>query len=169
MTLATEKQKFEYLGAPGNTDNLGNAKIPMKLKLSWKLEYNVSKIQCHKLLIPHIERIYFSLANLDAAVIKDAGMDIYGGCYNFRAVRGTEGRARPPFSTHSWGAAIDVDPLRNGLWTKASGANLAKPKFDAIHDIWMRYGFINLGHKIGRDFMHYEASLELISNPSKFL
>jgi hypothetical protein len=169
MTLANEKQKFQYLGPPGTIKNLGSAKIPMKLKLSWKLDYNVDKIQCHHILIPHIEAIYTRIAKLNAAVIKDAGLDIYGGCYNFRPIRGTESQARPPFSTHSWGAAIDVDPVRNGLFVKATRANLAQAKFDAIHDIWMDHGFINIGHIIGRDFMHYEASLELISNPSIFI
>lgn len=169
MRISTEKEKFTILGAPGNTSNLGTVKVAMSLRLSWKLDYNIKVFSCHKTLIPHIERIYAALSGLDPAIIRSSGMDIWGGCYNFRPIRGTESRDRPPFSTHSWGAAIDVDPERNGLYAKAPRANLSRPEFQEIHIIWARHGFLNLGHVIGRDFMHYEASYELISEPSKYL
>jgi len=169
MRLASEKEKFSYLGAPGNTSNLSSVKTTMPLKLSWKLDYTVKAFSCHKILVPHIEQIYMALAKLDPLLLRKSGMEIFGGCYNFRPVRGTESRDRPPFSTHSWGAAIDCDPVRNGLHTKAPRANLSHPDFQPVHIIWAQKGFINMGHVIGRDFMHYEASYELISNPTNFL
>jgi len=169
MRLATEKEKFKYLGVPGNTANLSSAKIPFPLRLSWKLDFTIKAFNCHKSLVPHIESVYHELSKLDKVLLRQSGMEIFGGCYNFRPVRGTESRDRPPFSTHSWGAAIDCDPERNGLHTKSPRANLSKPEFQPIHIIWAQHGFINMGHVIGRDFMHYEASFELISEPTKYL
>jgi hypothetical protein len=168
MRIATQKEKFTILGVPGDLDILSKAKIAIPLKLSWKLGYTVRAFTCHKMLVPHIEAVYKKIALLDPAFIIDSGMDIFGGCYELRAVRSAKGE-KPPFSTHSWGAAVDCDNHRNGLWTKAPGANLSDPKYKPIHDIWNKHGFVNLGHVIGRDYMHYEASFELISNPSKFL
>lgn len=169
MRLATQKEKFALLGPPGDHKRQGICKIPMKLKLSWKLGYNLTQFQCHIMLIPHFLQVYKKLSKLDKSIIIASGMDIWGGCYNYRPIRGTELQLSPPFSAHSWGAAIDHDPVRNGLHTKAPKANLSHPYFDQIHDIWAQHGFINMGHVIGRDYMHYEASFELISNPSKFL
>lgn len=167
MRLATEKEKFQYLGAPGDLKNLTMARVPQRLKLSWKLEYTVNKIQCHKLVARQVEMIYTDLMKLSPEIIQGSGVDIFGGCYNFRAVRGTEKKARPPFSTHAWGAAIDVDPERNGLWTKSSHANI--PLYPSVIGIFKQYGFVNIGNFINRDWMHFEASYELISNPSAFL
>jgi len=169
MRVAIEKEKFKYLGVPGNTGILSAVKLMKPLTLSWKPDYRITRFSAHKILVPHIQSIYGALMQLDPVLLRDSGMMIFGGCYNFRPIRGTERKDRPPFSTHSWGAAIDIDPERNGLYTKAPKANLSRADFDSIHEIWSRHGFINLGHVIGRDYMHYEASYELISSPSKFL
>ena len=166
MRLATEKEKFKYLGAPGDLKNITMARVPM-LKLSWKLDYTIQRFQCHKTLCPHIERIYADLFKLPTEVIRASGVDIFGGCYAVRAIRGTEKKSRPPFSTHSWGAAIDVDPVRNGLWTKTAKSNI--PNHTDVIAIFKKYGFVNIGNFISRDWMHFEASFELISNPSKYL
>ena len=169
MRIASQKEKFKYLGAPGDMKLQASCRIGMTLKLAWKLGYNVVQFQCHRMLVPHLQAIYGKLAKLDANLIADSGIELFGGCYNLRPIRGTEKQASPPFSAHAWAAAIDCDPLRNGLYTKTAKANLALAKFKPIHDIWAQHGFVNMGHVIGRDYMHYEASFELISNPSKYL
>jgi hypothetical protein len=167
MRLATEKEKFQYLGAPGDLKNLTMVRVPSRLKLSWKLEYTVNRIQCHKLVARQVELIYIDLFKLAPETIAASGVDIFGGCYNFRAVRGTEKKARPPFSTHAWGAAIDIDPERNGLFTKTVNANMTR--YPEVISIFKKYGFVNIGNFISRDWMHFEASFELISNSSAFL
>lgn len=171
MRLATEKEKFKYLGAPGDMSKLSMAYVPKgkNLTLSWKDQYNINRFMVHKMLVPHVEAIYSKLLALDPAFIRASGVDIFGGCYNLRAVRGTEARKLPPFSTHSWGAAIDIDPARNGLYTKTAKANLAKIEYIEVHKIFKQHGFMNIGNVLNRDWMHFEASYELISNPSKFL
>lgn len=169
--IAAQKEKFKYLGAPGDARHLTMLQLPknIQLKLSWKPDYRITKFQCHKLIAPHILAIYKRLFELDTDTIVSSGIDIFGGCYAFRAIRGTERKTQPPFSAHAWGAAIDIDPDRNGLWTKAPKANLSNPAYEPIHAIFEQHGFVNLGNIIGRDYMHFEASFDLISNPSKYL
>lgn len=169
LSLATEKEKFKLLGPPGNIKMIDTCKIEMKLKVSFKLGYNTTSHQVQIFLFPHVKAIYSKLAKLDRRLIVESGMDITGGSYNLRVIRGTENRKSPPWSSHAWGIAIDHDPVRNGLHTKAPKANLSSPDYNDIHEIWAQHGFLNIGHVIGRDFMHYEASFELLSNPSKFL
>lgn len=169
MRIATQKEKFQYLGAPGLTESLDKVNLPFPVVLAWKPSYNIRQFSAHKLVTRHIELVYADLAKLDKHLINRAGIQLWGGCYEFRPVRGTETRDKPPFSAHSWGIAVDTDPVRNGLFMKAPKANLSHAEFDPIHDIWARYGFLNMGHVIGRDYMHHEASYELISNPSQFL
>ena len=172
MRIATQKEKFTLLGAPGDTTKLSRVNLPKNVKfvLSWKLGYEINRFQANTLIVPHLEAIYKEIfATLTPNLIEASGICIFGGCYAFRPIRGTEKRSAPPFSAHSWAGAVDHDPIRNGLYTNASRANLAKPEFDPIHDIFRKYGFLNMGHVIGRDFMHYEASFELLSNPAKFL
>jgi hypothetical protein len=44
------------------------------------------------------------------SIIHDWGMDLFGGAYNYRLMRGSS-----KLSTHAWGCAVDFDPARNGL------------------------------------------------------
>jgi len=172
MRLATQKEKFAILGPPGDTSRLSRVRLPngVKFRLSWKLGYTIGQFQANTLLVPHLEAIYSEIFHtLTDEIVQQSNIDIFGGCYNFRPIRGTENKEAPPFSAHSWGIAVDHDPLRNALRSKADKANFAKSRFEPIHAIFRKYGFINMGHVIGRDFMHWEASYELISNPSKFL
>jgi len=43
------------------------------------------------------------------------GLDVFGGIYSYRVIRGGH-----TLSTHAFGAAIDIDPRRNGMGTKGS-------------------------------------------------
>lgn len=52
-------------------------------------------------------------AGRDQRVIRVWGMDVYGGSYNFRAMRG--GSA---LSMHSYGCAVDFDAPRNGQYDR---------------------------------------------------
>lgn len=169
MTLSSQKDKFKYLGVPGDTANLTKIRVSMRLSLSWKPDFYITQFTCHKIIAPHLVAIFAKISKLDPTLIHRFGCTIFGGCYEFRAIRASNSKTNPPFSTHAWGAAVDIDPEHNGLYTKAPQALLSHADAAPIHYIWERHGFTNLGKHIGRDFMHFEASLELISNPSKFL
>jgi hypothetical protein len=170
MRLATEKEKFAILSPPNTLSALGTAKVAYNLKLSWKPTYTIRSFTCHRIIIPHVESVFKTLHYmLTPEEIEDAGMDIWAGCLAVRAIRGTEKKSSPPWSAHAFACAIDMDPARNGLWTRTSSAHIAQPKYSKIVEIWNDHGFINLGQMIGRDWMHWEASYELISNPGQWI
>lgn len=89
--------------------------IPYPMRLSWKTDEVVHKLTCNVAcrsslmnILDRILKMYGSMKE-----VQDAGMDLYGGCYNFRRARGT---GKP--SMHSWGAAIDLNPDQNPLGKK---------------------------------------------------
>jgi hypothetical protein len=85
--------------------------------------------------------------------IKELGIDLFGGCFNYRKMRG--GNA---LSMHSWGIAIDISPSANGLKTPFNKALFSKPEYAKMHEIFEKHGFINLGKTKGYDAMHWEIS-----------
>ena len=85
--------------------------------------------------------------------IQELGIDLFGGIYNCRPMRGGT-----KFSKHAWGIAIDLDPARNGLKTTFKKAQFSKPEYDKLHEIFEKHGFINLGKTRGYDAMHWEIN-----------
>lgn len=63
-------------------------------------------------------------------------MDLFGGCLHVRKKRGGN-----TWSIHSWGAAIDLDPVHNKQnWTRVKAT---MP--DKVIDTFEKEGWINLG------------------------
>jgi hypothetical protein len=87
--------------------------LPYPMRLAWALKTRTKKLTCHKKVADDMTGIFKDIlahyGSLEAVAKVD--MDVLGGCYNFRAVRGHKDR----LSTHSWGAAIDIDPDTNYL------------------------------------------------------
>ena len=85
-----------------------------------------------------------------ADLINDLGLDLFGGCFNHRKVRGGK-----RLSTHSWGIAIDWDPANNRLRWDHTRARFAGDAYADWLDIWAAYGFANLGRVRDYDWMHH--------------
>lgn len=85
--------------------------------------------------------------------IEKNNLDVYGGAYNFRRMRG--GRA---YSTHSWGAAIDMDPGNNRLRQPRLTARMATNVYQGWFNIAYEAGFISLGIEENRDWMHLQLT-----------
>ena len=95
-----------FFGCPGNESNLVSLDVT---GLGVKYEGQaVRSIRCHKLVAESLGRILRRISDSPHRGI----LAKYAGCYNPRPMRGGN---RP--SKHSWGAAIDLDPDRNGLKT----------------------------------------------------
>lgn len=135
--------------------NLTLASTPYPMRLSWDLSVTVRKFTCHKAVRPSIETILEEIWNhygKDLEAIRAARVDLFGGCYNFRRMRGGA-----KLSMHSWGIAIDLDPERNPLG-KPYKASAGMMPMDVVN-IFEKHGW-EWGGRWGAKFdaMHFQAA-----------
>lgn len=167
--MLTNIEMVERFGEPGDPDNLTVITIPYPMRLAWDTEKIVLRMQCHKLASISFLAVFTDLlAFYGIDKIKELGIDLFGGCVNFRPMRGTENKyeaavkvgntklAATYLSKHSWGTAIDLDPSRNTLKETSKTARFAKPEYKEMIDIFYKHGFIGLGREQNRDWMHFE-------------
>ncbi len=70
--------------------NLVFATIPFPLVIAWDKSKTTKRIQCHKLVKSDIENIFKDiLEEYGLPKIQELGIDLYGGCYNCRNMRGS--------------------------------------------------------------------------------
>lgn len=139
-------------GQPGDVKNLTTIMLPYPMRIAWDLKLTVNKMQCHKLAAPSLTKIFNELLNdYGLTEIQRLGIDLFGGCYNFRQMRGgTE------WSVHSWALAIDLDPARNSLKATDKTAQFAKPEYQRMIDIFYKHGWYSLGKEKNYDWMHFQ-------------
>lgn len=140
----------EVYGFPGT--NLAMFQCPYPLRLAWEPSTVITKFTCHKLCIPDLTSIFQDIINLYGSLgrVKAARMDLFGGCYAMRDMRGSNNISR-----HSWGIAVDLDPDQNGLFAKKPPATMP----DDVIDIFQKHGWKSGGRAWGRDYMHFQRTL----------
>ena len=151
--MITTSQATNKYGIPTkNPDYLVTLNLPYPMRLSWDRNVKVNKIQCHKLVAGKLNSIFTEIKLVYGyEKIVELGIDLYGGCFNFRAMRGGS-----EFSRHSWGIAIDIDPERNQLKETSKTARFARPEYKPMIDIFYKNGFVSLGREKNYDWMHFE-------------
>jgi hypothetical protein len=133
---------------------LTTIKLPYPMRLAWDKKVSVTKMSCHKLLVNNFTNVFNELlVRYGLAELQRLEIDIFGGCFNFRAMRGGS-----DFSRHSWGIAIDLNPEKNTLKMTTSNSQFSRPEYDAMLDIFYKNGFISLGKEKDYDWMHFEIS-----------
>jgi hypothetical protein len=139
-------------GQPGDTKNLTMINLPYPMIIDWDRKVVTNKMQVHKLAADSLTKIFKEILQIyGLAEIQRLGINIFGGSYNFRQMRGgTE------WSVHSWGLAIDLDPSRNKLKATSKTAQFAKPEYKAMIDIFYKYGWYSLGKEKDYDWMHFQ-------------
>jgi hypothetical protein len=134
-------------------ENLTQIDLPYPMRLAWDTDTTVRRITCHKLVADDLKNILADIlkhyGSLEA--VKSARMDLLGGCYNFRSVRG-----HSHLSTHAWGAAIDLDPEKNKLFKKYNEKAGMMPQ--AVVKIFEKYGWQWGGLWKRGDAMHFQAA-----------
>ena len=131
---------------------LTTIKLPYPMRLAWDLNTSVTKMRCHKLVADDFINVFNDLlAHYGYEKIKELGIDLFGGCFNFRQMRGGS-----DYSRHSWGIAIDLDPARNLLKETSRTARFARPEYKPMIDIFYKHGFVSLGKEKNYDWMHFE-------------
>ena len=150
-TLITKTQLINKYGNPCRPENHVTVSLPYPMRLAWNTTQVVTKITCHKLVADNFINVFKDiLAKYGLPKIQELGIDLFGGIYNCRPMRGgTE------FSRHAWAVAIDLDPARNQLKETSKTARFARPEYKDMIDIFYKHGFISLGREKNYDFMHF--------------
>ena len=147
-----QKDVQAFFGEPGT--GLISLALPYPLRLAWDPATKVEKMQIHRAVADSAHRAF--MAELDVFghdQIVALGMDLFGGCYQPRNMRGGTS-----LSMHAWGIAIDRDPVRNPLRADHTKANFAKPAYAPMFKIWAAEGWISLGRERDFDWMHQQAA-----------
>jgi hypothetical protein len=148
----TRAQATATFGQPGSAAaTRGRCVLPFRFPLAWDRAQQISAFACHEQLADVMTWVFAEAArHYGEAEFRRLGLDQFGGCFNHRAVRG--GTA---VSIHSYGAAVDTDPVNNGLNTPTAQARLARPEYAPWWAIVEATGARALGKRINRDWMHW--------------
>jgi hypothetical protein len=130
------------LSVQWNTEYLAIVELPFALPLSWNKAITVSRMTCHKLMVPIFEDVF---NQINTKVLQDQLLD-FGGCFSFRPERHSN-----KISTHAWGIAIDLNPNED---IQGTIGNMSP----AIIDVFRSAGFKWGGDWVGKtdDPMHFQ-------------
>ena len=153
--MLNTKQIIQIYGQPNQQGSyLTTIQLPFPMRLAWDKKTSVTKMRVHKKAAQDFINVFNELLQVyGLAKIQELGIDLFGGCFAFRAMRGGS-----DYSRHSWGIAIDLDPERNQLKTPYLKSNFSKQEYKKLHEIFEKHGFINLGKQKGYDAMHFEKA-----------
>ena len=153
--MLNTKQIIQIYGQPNQQGSyLTTIQLPFPMRLAWDKKTSVTKMRVHKKVAQDFINVFNELlAVYGLAKIQALGIDLFGGCFAFRAMRGGS-----DYSRHSWGIAIDLDPERNQLKETSKTARFARPEYKPMIDIFYKHGFVNLGVEKNYDWMHFEKA-----------
>lgn len=138
-------------GPPGQ--NLAHLALPFPMRLTWGTKL-AQGFLIHEKVRDSALRCLERIADAyDENARRDLGIDVFGGCFNVRLVRGGS-----RLSVHSWAAAIDFDPYRNPIAAGADQARLAQPDAETFWRIWEEEGWVSLGRARNYEWGHIQAA-----------
>jgi hypothetical protein len=142
-----------FFGEPGSPQcTAGMADLAYPMRIAWDTSSIVRRFRCHAMVEAAMERIFQNtLQHYGAAEVTRLGLDLFGGCYNLRQMRGGSN-----WSMHSWGIAVDLDPARNQLKWGKDRAAFARPEYVAFWNIVEGEGAVSLGRERNFDWMHFQ-------------
>ncbi|WP_185274729.1 M15 family metallopeptidase [Chryseobacterium indologenes] len=152
--MKTTAQFKKQFGTPNETGKgyLVSIELPYPMRIAWDTKTSVNKISCHKDIAEPLKAVFKELLTVYGyPKIKELGIDLFGGCFNYRQMRGGSS-----YSVHAWGLAIDLDPVRNQLKETSKTARFARPEYKAMIEIFYKHGFVSLGREKNYDWMHFQ-------------
>ena len=142
----------DFYGRPG--ENHTRLKLPYPFRLAWDVGTVVKEITINERCAESAGRaLAAALDHYGADRIKELGLDLFGGCYANRNMRGGK-----RLSVHAFAAAIDIDPMHNQLRWGRDRARMAGPEYAAFLDAFEAEGWVSLGRERNFDFMHVQAA-----------
>lgn len=166
ITLTPEIARKKY-GEPNPTGKgyLVTIDLPYPMRVAWEKTTRIKKMQCHKDAAKAFLSVFNDLLEYYGyEQLVALGIDLYGGCFNYRKMRGGT-----KLSLHSWGVALDLHPDANLLKQTAETALFAKPEYRQMFNIFYKHGFESLGLESGYDFMHLNLSADPSKNKYKYV
>lgn len=151
--MITTAQAIKDFGKPNQQGSyLVTINLPYPMRLAWDKKVKVKTMRCHGLVAKNFTDVFKDLLDhYGLEKIQELGIDLFGGCFAFRSMRGGS-----DYSRHSWGIAIDLDPQRNQLHENKTTARFARPEYKPMIDIFYKHGFLSLGVEKDYDWMHFE-------------
>lgn len=132
--------------------NLIKVKAPYQMRLAWNTSKRVTSLTVNKKAATDLVKVLNQTKDhYGMEKIRDLGLDLYGGIFNNRKMRGGS-----HWSVHSWGVAMDIDPARNALRTKSPKARLSKKDAERWFEFWEDLGWVSLGRSKNYDWMHVQ-------------
>jgi peptidoglycan hydrolase-like protein with peptidoglycan-binding domain len=164
LFMISTSELYKVYGQPTESGSpyLVKLDLPYPMQLAWDTDTTVNSIRCHKLVAGRLQKIFEDLLKeYGLPGIRELGIDRYGGCFNFRKMRGGT-----DWSRHSWGVAIDLDPSRNQLHETSTTARFARPEYQRMIAVFYRHGFVSLGREKNYDWMHFEIGPAAAAQPT---
>lgn len=155
MKQLTTSQIIKKYGKPNQQGSyLTTIQLPYPMRIAWDKTTKVTKMRCHKLVAQDFLNVFNELLEYYGYDrIIGLGIDLFGGCFNFRKMMGGD-----DYSRHCWAIAIDLDPERNTLKETSKTARFARPEYAKMIEIFEKHGFLSLGKERNFDWMHFEKS-----------
>ena len=155
--IMTDAEVYERYGQPNNWSDYVKFYPPFQMYLAWEVNgvknMKVKFFWCHKKIEKMLYQAFNNLLECYSdEAIHELGIDLYGGCHNYRLMRGSATK----FSRHSWGIAIDIHPDKNRWKWKSDKAVFATEDYKDMIKCFYDAGFINYGVEKGFDWMHFE-------------
>lgn len=147
-----QKDVPEFYGGVGERQT--RIEVPFDMWLAWDTGTRLRTMTLHERVSASAERVLNDIADIYSSSERQAlGIDQFGGSLAVRKMRGGS-----RWSMHSWGIAIDFDPIRNGLRTKKPQARLSHPDAEPFWRAWEDEGWVSLGRARNYDWMHVQAA-----------
>jgi D-alanyl-D-alanine carboxypeptidase len=151
-TFPRQKDMLEFYGEPGTGHT--RLTLPYPMRIAWDTADTVEAITIHEKCAASAGRAFEKvLFHYGYDKLRALGLDLFGGCFNNRKMRG--GSA---LSTHAFAAAIDIDPINNQFRWGADRAKLAGPKYAFFIDAFEAEGWVSLGRERNFDWQHFQAA-----------
>jgi len=150
---ATTDALINFYGKPGTGH--GKVNSPYPLKLAWDTNTTINRFTAHSKIVTSVETILGNvLSHYGIDEIKRLKLDMWGGCFNNRKMRGGS-----RLSTHAFACAIDWNPAENRLRQNSKTAVFARPEYDKWWEFWEAEGGLSLGRSKDFDWMHVQFTL----------